>query len=408
MTSTGNEAEVGVGVLPSAEEQREQVDRILNSRGFRNSEILRNLLRYLAGSSAEHPGRPVKEYEIGLAVLGRREAFDPRVDSSVRVHCSRLRSKLTEYYSGPGVADSVEISIPKGAYHLTARYRAGPAEPEVSVAPAAPQPTPVRLAVLPWAVAALACGIAVWGWWSRPPSVAPAVKRFWSSFDSRPEETLVVFSNPRFVGSVSTGGLRYAPRGATVPPHELHDRYTGTGEAMALHDLTRLFERLRIPLRAKRSGLIAWDEARNRNFIFVGGPDVNDPQTELPRLEQFAFKNSDEQPRPGFGAVINLKPRANEERYYFNSGAPYTHDYAVIGLLPGLAAGRRALVLAGRTTYGTQGAVELLLDENRTSALLASLGAERGPVPFFEALIRVKVSGGVPVQRELVLLRRRE
>jgi hypothetical protein len=340
--------------------------------------------------------------------LGRKEGFDPRVDSSVRVHCGRLRSKLAEYYSGEGLTDSVEITIPKGGYHLSARYRPAPPEPDL---PAEPPPTVTRrypLLFASWIVTALASGVALWSWWSRPPAVAPSVKRFWSTFDARPEETLVVFSNPRFVGSVSSGGLLYAPSGVTIPPQELHDRYTGTGEAMALHDLTRLFERLRYPLRAKRSALVAWDEARSRNFIFVGGPDVNDPQTELPKLEQFAFKNSDEQPGAGLGAVVNLQPRAGEERYYFNSGAPYTYDYAVIGMLPGLAAGRRGLVLAGRTTYGTQGAVEFLLDDARTAELLTRLDVGSGPVPFFEALVRVKISGGVPVQRELVLLRRRK
>lgn len=393
---------------PSSDACREQVERVLRSPGFSQSEVLRNLLTYLCSASIDHPGRPVKEYEIGLAVLGRKEGFDPRVDSSVRVHCGRLRSKLAEYYSGEGLTDAVEITIPKGGYHLSARYRPAPAEPDVSAEPPRPAERPRLLLLTSWCVTALAVGVALWSWWSRPPAVAPAVKHFWSAFDARPEETLAVFSNPRFVGSVSSGGLFYAPSGVTVPPQELHDRYTGTGEAMALHDLTRLFERLRMPLRAKRSALVAWDEARSRNFIFVGGPDVNDPQTELPKLQQFAFKNSDEPPRAGQGAVINLQPEAGEERYYFNSGAPYTYDYAVIGLLPGLAAGRRALVLAGRTTYGTQGAVEFLLDDARTADLLKRLGVERGPLPFFEALLRVKISGGVPVQRELVLLRRRK
>jgi hypothetical protein len=39
--------------------------------------------------------------------------------------------------------------------------------------------------------------------------------------------------------------------------------------------------------------------------------------------------------------------------------------------------------------------------------LLAALGAQpKGPIPAFEALLRIKVSGGVPVQSEIVAVHR--
>jgi hypothetical protein len=396
---------------PTVEEQKQQVARVCESGAFINSEVMRNLLTHLSRASIEQPGRPVKEYEIGLIVLGRKDGFDPRIDSSVRVHCARLRTKLMEYYLGPGASDPIELSIPKGAYHLVSRYRELAAQTEATPVPAAPARMTDRKPWLLWCsctVAVLSTAAAIWLWLQLPPAVSSPLRHFWTTFDSRPDETLVVFSNPRFIGSVSSGGLLYEPDGSSTPPKEINDRYTGIGEAMALQHLTRLFERLRLPLRAKRSGLMAWDEARHRSFIFVGAPEVNKPQMELPKLEQFNFKSTSEEPHSGRGAVVNLQPREGEQQYYLNSGPPYTHDYAVIALLPGLEAGRRALILAGRTTYGTQGAVEFLLDESSVSGLLQKLGAERSALPFFEALVRVKVSGGVPVQPELVILRKRE
>ena len=387
-----------------------QVERVCASAAFTSSEVLRKILAHLASAAAEHPGRPVKEYELGLAVLGRKDGFDPRLDSSVRVHCARLRTRLMEYYLGEGVSDPVELTIPKGAYNLVARYRNVPPEPETQppIAPAAAEPAGRPLLLwISWAVAATATGVAIWLWSLLPPPVSPALKHFWNAFDARPEETLVVFSNPRFVGNVLSGGLLYESQTSSVPAREVNDRYTGIGEAMALQHLTRLFERLRLPLRAKRSGLLTWDEARSRNFIFVGGAEVNTPQMELPKLEQFAFKSTGEEPHSERGGVVNLQPQAGEQQYYLNSGAPYSHDYAVIALVPGLNSGRRALILAGRTTYGTQGAVEFLLDEKSTASLLSKLDARGSSLPFFEALLRVKVSGGVPLQPELVILRRR-
>lgn len=399
-------------ISPSKDELKDQVNRVLQSPGFSNSEILRSLLSHLAQISIEEPGRTIKEYEIGVDALGRAPDFDPRVDSSVRVHSARLRTKLSEYYHGGGAADPIEVFLPKGTYLLSYRYR--PAQIEPLPSPPAPplESTPIQWRpVVVWLLVGLTLvGVtsAFWKWYERPQAVPPALQKFWGQFDSRPHETMVVFSNPRFVGSVSAG-LKYAPPGSSAAPQEINDRYTGVGEAMALHELTRLFDQLHFPLRAKRSSLIAWDEARSRNLIFVGGPNVNDSQTELPKLQQFDFKSIEDEPSAGFGAIANLHPGPGEERYYFNSGPPYVMDYAVIGLVPGLAPDRRALILAGRTTFGTQGATEFLLDENNVSALLRRLDAlSSSRLPFFEALLRVKVSGGVPVQPELVLLKYRK
>lgn len=387
------------------------MNRVLQSPGFSNSDILRSLLSHLAQISIEEPGRTIKEYELGVDALGRGPDFDPRVDSSVRVHSGRLRTKLAEYYHGAGANDPIEIFFPKGTYLLSYRYRPSPAEtPAVPIAvPLESKPPAFRWMILVLAGIVIAIGIfEFWKTHRQPDTVSPAVRKFWETFDSRPHETMVVFSNPRFVGSVSEG-LRYAPPGPPSPHQEINDRYTGIGEAMALHELTRLFDQLHFPLRAKRSSLIAWDEARSRNLIFIGGPNVNDSQTELPKLQQFSFKSIEDEPSAGYGAIVNLHPATGEQPYYFNSGPPYVTDYAVIGLVRGMTPNRRALILAGRTTFGTQGATEFLLDENSVSSLFTRLKMDSSSkVPFFEALVRVKISGGVPVQPELILVKSRE
>jgi hypothetical protein len=66
---------------------------------------------------------------------------------------------------------------------------------------------------------------------------------------------------------------------------------------------------------------------------------------------------------------------------------------------------RRVLILAGITTFGTQAAVEFVCRSGRLEELLSRLGPlERRRVPPFEGVLRVKVSGGVPVQSELLAL----
>ncbi|MGI8958954.1 MAG: hypothetical protein ACR2IV_04160 [Bryobacteraceae bacterium] len=93
-----------------------ELGKILASRMFskadRASRFLRFAVRqYLDGKSSE-----LKEYVVGVEVLGRKPDFDPRVDTIVRAEAKRLRTRLDEYYASVGMHDHIRISIPKGAY----------------------------------------------------------------------------------------------------------------------------------------------------------------------------------------------------------------------------------------------------------------------------------------------------
>jgi hypothetical protein len=65
------------------------------------------------------------------------------------------------------------------------------------------------------------------------------------------------------------------------------------------------------------------------------------------------------------------------------------------------------LILAGTTTLGTQAAVEFVCHDDSLQKLLKALNvADAGEVKSFEALLRVKVTRGVPVETQLVSLRK--
>ena len=61
-------------------------------------------------------GDQIKEYVVGTAVFDRGDAYDPRVDSVVRVEATRLRNRLRYYYQYEGTVDAVSIELPKGSY----------------------------------------------------------------------------------------------------------------------------------------------------------------------------------------------------------------------------------------------------------------------------------------------------
>jgi hypothetical protein len=109
------------------------IERILGSHTFQGAASLRRLLQFLAEATSAPAGTAPGEYHIATTVFGRREDFDPRVDSCVRVQMARLRSKLTEYFATEGASDPVIVEIPKGAYRLVFLHR--PAVPECSRCP---------------------------------------------------------------------------------------------------------------------------------------------------------------------------------------------------------------------------------------------------------------------------------
>ncbi|MBI2994273.1 MAG: tetratricopeptide repeat protein [Gammaproteobacteria bacterium] len=100
----------------SAAAIRAQVERIMESEVFRQSERQRRFLRYIIDQSLNGNTGRLKGYTIGIDVFDRGENFDPTLDSIVRVEAGRLRSKLRDYYKDFGFEDRIIIDVPKGSY----------------------------------------------------------------------------------------------------------------------------------------------------------------------------------------------------------------------------------------------------------------------------------------------------
>ena len=103
-------------------EVRAQLDRILHSRAFRNSERLQRFLKFAVECALEGTVDRLKESLLGRFVFDRGSKYDPRTDSIVRVESQRLRKKLREYYEVEGRADPVSIVFKAGSYVPTFVY----------------------------------------------------------------------------------------------------------------------------------------------------------------------------------------------------------------------------------------------------------------------------------------------
>src|ERR1700733_9090024 len=92
---------------------REELDRILCSRTFRDRETLQRLLEYLVQRTLNGHAADLKEYVVGIDVLGKPIGYDPQADASVRVQIGKLRRKLDEYYGDEGAEDAMLLRLPK-------------------------------------------------------------------------------------------------------------------------------------------------------------------------------------------------------------------------------------------------------------------------------------------------------
>ncbi len=402
----------------------EQIDRLVNSHILHGSESLCKLLRYLAAHALTHPGEPLKEYEIATQVFHRPADFDPQLDSTIRVQAGRLRLKLAEYYGSEGSEDPILVDLPKGGYVLSFHHRTSGAHKGLAVAAHSSgyQEAANGHASRNWAIAVivlvilLAAAVTVIetrvGGRSTAETITAtpvpaAFRTFWASFISGPEEPWVIFSNGAFVGRPETG-MRYFD--ATRDSRELIlDHYTGVGEVLAVHDLDRVFALLGRPILVKRGSLLSLDDAKHNNLIFLGSPAENLTLREIPSTQEFVFQRLTSGPRKGDLAIVNIHPQAGEPSAFLASPAklPLSEEYSIVARVRERNPTQSVMILAGTTTIGTQAAAEYICAPQSLEDLLQRLGVSNAAeIKPFEAVLRVKVTRGVPVAMELVALRK--
>ncbi len=415
------------------------VDRIITSPVLRTSTSLCKLLRYLAQQSIDQPETPHKEYQIATEVFGRQPDFDSRLDSVVRVQSGRLRAKLAEYYAaGPGTEDDLILSVPKGSYSLSFYHRSAPAATFAEVAPPTPKeamdtrasnraPTAsarlvrgglITLAFLAGVFVSSAALIYIHHrkdtfpapLQSRAPPVPAALQTFWSPFVRAQEEPFVVFGNSVFVGTADTG-MRYFDPSRDSRDQITEQHYTGVGEVVGVLELDRVFQQFQRQFRIKRGGLFALDEARDNNLIFIGSPAENVPLGEILNTREFVFRRLPAGSNGWDYAVVDLHPGLGKANTFLSTPRtrPMELDYAIIALMHGLDRSHWTLILAGTSTIGTQAAIDSVCDRDFLEELLRHVNVATGSdLNPFEALLQVKVADDVPLQAQLLAVRKTE
>lgn len=410
--------------IDAVEDPRWQVvQRVLESRHFSASARLKEFLLYVTDCAIREAPEEATEQQIGIRVFHRAPGFNSSEDSIVRSQARLLRLKLAAYFAEDGAQEEFIIEIPKG--HYLPVFRANSLKDssvsstaESTVEDSSSSSVPLLfassrkslrsrsiflLAGLGWLLA-LVAAVLLGVNWTHHRTAALGEENFWKPFLSG-DPPLVIYSNALFVGD-SKSGLRYAPN--TIPRDRFSssssqepvvDNYTGTGEVVAVHELTHLFDAHGKSFVLKRSLLVTWDEARWKNLVFIGSTAENPSLKVLPSTSDFTMISN-----PDSAGFVNHHPKAGEPAVFLRPEHPMTKDYAIIALLPGVEQGHQILVFSGLTTLGTQAAVEFACRPPSAALLQNAIGGGTTAHPF-EALLEVTLSGGVPLQTKLISVR---
>ena len=98
------------------EVKKELVERIVVSSSFGKSGRLSSFLLHICELDRQGRSSEISEQQIGEAVFGRSQNYDPSIDGIVRSHASRLRLRLDQYFTQEGIHEPVRLRIPRGAY----------------------------------------------------------------------------------------------------------------------------------------------------------------------------------------------------------------------------------------------------------------------------------------------------
>jgi hypothetical protein len=420
----------------SATDARAQVERILQSRIFRMSEVLRHLFGYLAEKSLDGTADSLKEYTIGLDALGKPASFDPRQESVVRMHTARLRQKLAEYYRTDGADDPVIIDMPKGGFRVTFEPRPVTIPPVVVPPPAAiPAERSWQQREIILGAALTVAVIAALSFMTRLRAVektdapsstitsnwTPALQQLWEPLLSSSRRLVVCVATPLFVKLPGFGVVREpsindwddAPAskklssvqdalraGISEPSYS----YTEAGTATGAFLLGQFLAPRKQDVLITRANVMSWPEIAEDNVIFLG-PATGIHQTEdLPTNAQLVLDPN---------GIRNLSPRPGEaafmEDHPAESGAEGGQSYALISRVPAMNGPGAILMLSGNETASVMGGVQAFTNPALAQMLVSRLKTSAGGIPkYFQVVLSVKAMDDVPVKidylfhRELV------
>jgi hypothetical protein len=361
-----------------------QIQRILQSKTFRTSEVHRNLLQYLADKSLAGDAESLKEYTVGLDVFAKPESYDPRQESTVRMHVARLRQKLSEYYRTEGAEDSIIVDLPKGGFRVTFEPRPGTMAAAVEAEVIQESPRPPR-ATRYWFEVVLVAALLV---------TAGAAIYFGTKLSriERAETKSAEHLTPE---------LRQLWEPMIQSNRPLIVAVSGQGPAPGIYRLGEFFTAFNAKAQVFDSAMIEAPEVAMGNVVFVGRVADNRQIQAMTEERPFVLDAQgihNMQPQPGepvlFADRLPADPQDDEE------------SYALISRVPGLYGNGQVLYLSGNRTASITAGVQAFTDPVFAKTLVAKMKNAAGELPqSYQVILRARAMDDMLIDTQYVLHR---
>jgi hypothetical protein len=403
----------------SADARRLLVERVAGSASFRRSRRLRDFLVFVCERALTDPDNVVDEHEIGTNVFGRPNDFLASEDTLVRVHASRLRKRLDQYFATEGAVEPVVIEIPTHSYMPVFRTRdAGPSGSAAH--------RRIALVSSAMALVLVLCSTCLFldnrglrrrlGAGLEP---RPTVDRLWKQMfgNGRPTYLILADSNLvmlEYVLRRQLSPLEYQQKQFWVPEGMLCDpdasevvsqlmsrRYTSVADASLTRQLSLLNAAHAVPTYVISAQDADPQNLKSSNAVLAGSRRSN-PWIELFEGRLNFRSRFDEARRVAY--LENMAPRPGEERIY--EAKRDERGYCRVAYLPNLGGTGSVLLLSGTELASTEAAVDFITSERWLREVLSALHVgERAPFPHFEVLLQTELVSFASPKFEVVAVR---
>jgi len=419
-----------------------QVERIIRSEEFRNSETLRKLLLYLADKAIAGEADTLKEYVVAIEALGKPPTYDPQHNSTVRIQVGRLRQKLAEYYRNDGKQDDLIVDLPRGRFRLICKRRSEdgatlPAPPpQVAVMPLPPEaPSSAysrhRTMLLGMALGVL-LSLAGYSAYSvfkllhmrhtQTVVMNAELEELWSPLLDSNRPLIFCIEDPLFVEINTKPGIYYRDRSINHW-NEAEDSaiiralsqsvgkqqsqpsryYTALGEAEAAFLIGNLMGSRGRAVSMLRASQLSWQQLADNNIIFVGVQNLFFEQLQgMPVATELIV---------GPDGVHNTHPAAGEPPIFLNAytTAPTEQGlmYALVTYVTGPNGRGAVMSFSSERSAGYLGAVQFFANPESARLLIAKLREKNGgALPHtYQVLLKIRFKDNVPTETTYVLSR---
>ena len=353
----------------------EQMERILQSPGFKQSKRYPAVLRYLMDRALSGSTETdLKERTVGTDVLGRDPSYDTTADPSVRVVVGEVRKRLKLYFLQPGHESEIRIELPSWSYVPEFSFPAAGVAPSM----ARPRSKNILSVVVGVLIAAILLAVA---WRQYYPPMA-ALDRFWEPvLQGSTSVTVCVSSSVGQNPSSDTPGSFGASRTD-------QERIT-MGVAMATSGVAALLGRKGVNHRLRTADATTLADLREGPVVLIGRRQ-NPWAMRITDAMRYRLKNV-----PGFGWIEDRENPSQQQwsvRYSLPA-AEVTTDYALVTRTLDAYTGRMLVTLGGLSGLGTAAAGEFLVNPAYMEAVAAKApkGWERKNI---EIILQTKIVNG--------------